>query len=88
MLECIYCCSTWKPEKEHPRAISKGGVRTVVACQACNRSKGDKALMQWFRWLKESPHEKDKYRWRRIKKCNRGRRNEIAQKVHIVENEG
>lgn len=83
MPECKYCCSTWNPEDEHPIAISKGGVRTVVACQACNRSKGNKPLMQWFRWLKKN----DKYRWGRIVACNSGRRNDIAQKVHTVRDE-
>ncbi len=84
MPECIYCGSTWYPEEDHVRARLTGGVSTVGACRTCNRSKGAKQLMQWLRWLKRN----DPYRWRRIVDYNYGRRNEIAQKVHIVRDEG
>jgi 5-methylcytosine-specific restriction endonuclease McrA len=83
MPECIYCGSTWHIEEDHVRAKTKGGKYTLVACRACNRSKGNKPLMQWFRWLKKN----DYYRWKRIVDYNYGRKNEIAQKVHIVRDE-
>ena len=84
MPECIYCGSTWHIEEEHVRARTKRGKWTVGACRACNRSKGDKGLMQWLRWLKKN----DRYRWRRIVDYNYGRKNEIAQKVHKVRDGG
>jgi len=83
LLECMYCGSTWNPEEEHVRARSKGGVSTMISCRACNRSKGNKPLMQWLRWLKKY----DRYRWNRIADYNYGRKNPIAQKVHIVRDE-
>ena len=58
---CIYCGSNRNVEDEHIRAASKGGKRTEPACCACNRSKGDKALKEWLRWVKKN----DKYRWDR-----------------------
>ena len=84
MPECKYCGSIWHIEKEYVIARTKGGTRTIGACRACNRSKGDKPLMRWFRWRKKN----DYYRWKRIVDYNYGRKNEIAQKVHTVRDEG
>ena len=36
---CVYCGSTWNPKKDYIKPKSKGGVKTVIACKACNRSK-------------------------------------------------
>jgi len=83
MAECMYCGSTWHTQDEHVRAQSKGGRAIIPACAACNSSKGNKPLMEWFRWVKVN----DRYRWRRIVDYNSGRRNEIAQKVHRVRDE-
>jgi len=80
---CIYCGSTWQTEDDHVIAESKHGKRTVPACQACNRSKGDKPLMQWLRGLKKN----DQYRWNRIKKYNYGKKNDIASKVQKIRDE-
>ena len=83
MGKCKYCGSTWHTEEEHVRAESKGGKKTVPACQTCNRSKGDKQPMEWLRDIKKDDH----YRWGRIKDYNYGRRNSIAKKVHKVRDE-
>ena len=82
-MECRYCGSSRGIEEEHVRAASKGGARTIPACRACNRSKGNKSLMEWFRWLKKN----DQYRWRRIKDYNYGKKNEIAKKVQKIRDE-
>jgi len=81
---CRYCGSTWQTEDDHVIAESKRGKRTVPACQACNRSKGDKALMEWLRWLKKN----EPYRWGRITKYNYGKKNDIARKVQKIRDEG
>ncbi|RLG29816.1 hypothetical protein DRO03_06250 [Methanosarcinales archaeon] len=81
---CRYCGSTWQTEDDHVIAESKRGKRTVPACRACNRSKGDKPLMEWVRWLKKN----DPYRWSRIKKYNYGKKNDIARKVQKIRDEG
>lgn len=83
-VECQYCGSKWNIQDDHVRAKSKGGVSTLPVCQKCNSSKGDKALMEWFRWLKRN----DKYRWNRIVDYHHGCRSTISQKVHIVRDEG
>lgn len=80
---CTYCGSSWKIEEDHVQARSKRGVLTVGACKACNGSKGNKALMEWLRWLKQN----NSYRFRRIVKHNKGRRNFIAKKVQKVRDE-
>ncbi|WP_287588230.1 HNH endonuclease [Candidatus Borrarchaeum sp.] len=80
---CKYCGSTWKTEKDHVIARSKGGRKTVSACAACNQSKGDKPPMVWLRWLKKN----DSYRWNRIVQYNYGRKNPIAKKVQKVRDE-
>jgi hypothetical protein len=80
MPKCKYCGSTWHVENEHVKARSKGGRKTVKACRGCNRSKSNKGLMEWLRWLKIN----DSYRWRRIRKYNKGKKNQIAKKVHNV----
>ena len=81
---CIYCGSSWETETDHVIAKSKRGKRTVPACQACNRSKGDKPLMVWLRGLKKN----DPYRWNRIKDYNYGKKNDIARKVQKIRDEG
>jgi 5-methylcytosine-specific restriction endonuclease McrA len=80
---CMCCGSSRSIEDEHVRAVSKGGARTIPACQDCNRSKGDKPLMEWLRWLRTN----DSYRWNKIKNYNFGKKNDIAKKVHIVRDE-
>ena len=80
---CIYCGSHWKTEEDHVIAKTKGGTRTVSACPACNRSKGDKPSMEWFRWLKKNK----KYRWNRIKNYNYRKKNDIAGKVQKIRDE-
>lgn len=80
---CIYCGSSWRTEEDHVIAESKGGKRTVSACRACNRSKGDKPPMGWLRWLKKNKS----YRWSRIERYNRGKKNDIARKVQKIRDE-
>ena len=80
---CTYCGSSWTPTQDHVIAQVKGGVTTVSACSRCNNSKGDKALMDWFRWLKKN----DVYRWNQIVNHNTGRRSTIAKKVQKVRDE-
>jgi len=75
--QCSYCGSTWYIEEEHPRAKSRGGIKTVLACQACNRSKGDKTLSNWLDWLKEN----DSYRWNRIVNYQKRKRSKFANMV-------
>lgn len=81
---CIYCGSSWETEDDHVIAKSKGGKRTMPACQACNRSKGNKPVMVWLRWLKNN----NLYRWDRIKKYNYRKKNSIARKVQKIRDEG
>ncbi|MFX1538808.1 MAG: HNH endonuclease [Promethearchaeota archaeon] len=82
-MPCTYCGSKWHTEKDHVTAESKGGMVTVDACRPCNRSKGDKSLTEWLRDIKEN----DKYRWRRIKEYNYGRKNSIAKEVQKIRDE-
>jgi hypothetical protein len=35
-------------------AASKGGVATMPACHSYNSCTGEKALMQWLRWVKKN----------------------------------
>jgi 5-methylcytosine-specific restriction endonuclease McrA len=83
MRKCKYCGSTRHAEKEHVKAKSKGGRKTVKACRRCNRSKSNKGLMEWLRWLKKN----DLYRWRRIKNYNYRKKNAIAKKIQKVRDE-
>lgn len=80
---CTYCGSTRLVEEGHLVAKSKGGKATIPACQKCNRSKGNKAFMDWLRWLKEN----DKYRWDRVEAFHKGKRNDISKKVQKVRDE-
>ena len=80
---CIYCGSTEDIQKGHLMAPSKGGQKTVSACAKCNHSKGDKALMEWLRWVKEHREE----RWQSIVAHNKGKRSELAQKIHKIRDE-
>lgn len=80
MQVCKYCGSSRNIEDEHVRAASKRGARTVPACRACNRSKGDKPLMEWLRWIKRN----DPYRWNRIRNHNKWKSNDIAKKVQKI----
>ncbi len=82
MKVCSYCGSSRNIEDEHIRAKSKRGKTTTPACQACNRSKGNKPLMEWFRWLKKN----EPYRWNRIKNYNKRKRTPIAKKVKKIMN--
>lgn len=81
--ECKYCGSTKYLEIEHIKAQSKGGAQTVLACRACNRSKQDKSLLTWLRWIKKN----DRYRWRRIRDYQYRKRGDIADTVRKVSNE-
>ena len=83
MKKCEYCGSNRNIEEEHVRAASKGGAITVPACLACNRSKGDKPLMEWLRWIKKN----EPYRWNRIKDYNKGKRTDIAKKIQKIRDE-
>ena len=55
---CIYC-GRFSPtgEVDHVLPLSRGGTDAVYnlawACQACNRSKGDRTVCEWVRWLGE-----------------------------------
>ena len=80
---CTYCGSTRNIQNDHIRAQSKGGGATTEACALCNQSKGNKALMEWLRWIKKN----DWYRWNRIKNYNFGKRNFIANKVQKIRDE-
>jgi len=74
---CTYCGSKWHIEDDHVRAQSKGGVKTVLSCRACNRSKGDSTLAEWLdRIMKTDP-----YRFRRIEKYQKGKRSRFAKIV-------
>jgi len=81
---CIYCGSMEKIHKGHLMAPSKGGQKTVSACEKCNTSKGKKALMDWLRWVKENREE----RWETIVGHNKGKRTRVAHKIHKVRDEG
>lgn len=81
--ECRYCGSTRNLETEHVKAKSKGGVKTILACRACNRSKQDKSKLVWLRWIKKN----DKYRWRKIKDSQYRKRGDIADTVRKVSSE-
>ena len=80
---CTYCGSSKNIEEDHVLAKSKGGVTTIPACKNCNRSKGDKPLMEWLRWVKEN----DSYRWNQIIKHNFNKKNDIAQKIQKIRDE-
>lgn len=78
---CFYCGDTKGiMEADHIVAKSKGGRTVVPACRSCNASKGDKQLMDWFRWLKQNDSE----RWILICNEHKGRRNKISKKVHKI----
>jgi hypothetical protein len=77
---CFYCGSSRNLEDDHVRAKCKGGVTTVVACAACNRSKGSKSLSEWLHWLEKN----DPYRWGRVLKNHANRRNRISQIVRTI----
>ena len=80
---CIYCGSMEKIHKGHLIAPSKGGAKTVSACEKCNTSKGKKALMDWLRWVKENREE----RWELIVEHNKGKRTRVARKINKVRDE-
>jgi len=80
---CIYCGSSEDIQRGHLIAPSKGGKKEVPACAKCNTSKGDKALMEWLRWVKENRPE----RWESFVDHNKGKRGEVAQKIHKVRDE-
>lgn len=80
---CVYCGSTWNPEKDHIKPKSKGGVKTAIACQACNRSKSNDTLLAWFRRLKKNKE----YRWASIKNFQKRKRGKIANIARKVASE-
>jgi len=80
---CIYCGSTEDIQQAHIIAPSKGGKMPVPACPICNSSKGDKALMEWLRWVKENRPE----RWEEIVAHNKGKRSLVARKIHKIRDE-
>ena len=77
---CFYCGSSRSLENDHVRAKCKGGVTTVVACAACNRSKGSKSPSEWLHWLAKN----DSYRWRRVHSNQAKRRNRVSQIVRTI----
>ena len=83
MTLCTYCGSHMNIHNDHVIAKSKGGVRTVPACAKCNQSKSDKQLMKWLRDTKTD----NPYRWNRIEKHNKGKKNDIASKVQKIRDE-
>lgn len=83
MTVCTYCGSHINIHDDHVIAQSKGGVRTVPACAKCNQAKSDKPLMQWLRDMKQN----NAYRWNRIEAHNKGKKNEISQKVQKIRDE-
>ena len=50
--QCIYCASTEHLSLDHLMPCSRGGPdcadNAVMACRACNSSKGDKGLYEWY----------------------------------------
>lgn len=48
---CVYCGSRARIEIDHVVPLSRGGSHSignlVAACRYCNRSKGDKTIMEW-----------------------------------------
>ncbi len=80
---CVYCGSPENIHEAHLIAPSKGGKMPVPACSKCNQSKGNKALMEWFRWVKENREE----RWEQIVTFNKSKRHDIAQKIHKIRDE-
>ena len=80
---CIYCGSTKDIHEAHLIAPSKGGKKVVTACATCNLSKGGKALMEWLRWVKSNKCD----HWESIVDHNKGKRLEVAQKVHKIRDE-
>jgi len=80
---CVFCGSQEKIHQTTLVAASKGGKKPVAACEACFRSKGTKAFMDWLRWTKEERPE----RWESIVAHNKGKRGEVASKVRTVREE-
>lgn len=74
---CSYCGSSWNIEDDHVIPSSRGGVKTVPSCRACNRSRGDSTYADWLDRIKKE----DPYRWRRITKHQKGRRSSFAGMV-------
>lgn len=81
--KCVYCGSTENLHKAHLIAPSKRGLKPVSACQYCNTSKGNKALMEWLRWTKKNRPE----RWESIAAFNKGKRGEVPKKVQKIRDE-
>lgn len=81
--ECIYCGSHENIQWDHIIAQSKGGRTVVPACQDCNLSKSDKALMDWFHCIKKTNPKK----WEKICEYNKRKLNPIAKKVRKVRDE-
>ena len=80
--QCTYCGSSRNIEQDHIIARIKGGKQTIPACRACNRTKSDKSVTEFFVYVKNN----DTYRWNRIVSRNKNKRNEIARKVKSVLN--
>jgi len=76
-VKCSYCGSTINIENEHARAKVRGGVSTIHACMACNRSKGAKTQAQWLDDLKKTNY----YRWKRIVDEQKRKRSPFANLV-------
>lgn len=75
---CSYCGSNRIIVDDHKFAKNNGRFSTIPAFSTLNSSKGKKAVMEWFRWLKAN----DLYRWNRIVEFHSRRRSDISQKVH------
>lgn len=52
--ECIYCGAKGSLSKDHLIPLSRGGRDTieniVPCCRGCNSSKGDRDVLEWYRW--------------------------------------
>ncbi len=81
---CVYCGSHQLIEKEHVLPKSRGGETTVPACRKCNRSKSNKAPMEWFMFLKCSSRPSDQERWSRIVQYHRYKRNKFSPLVRNI----
>lgn len=82
--ECAYCGSNRQLEYDHYRPRSRGGVTTIRACRGCNRSKSDKTLEEWLKYLATSPERRHQRRWQRILAHQYRKKNPIARRVHKI----
>ena len=87
--KCIYCGKkSTGYHVDHKNPIAKGGSNRksnlVIACAACNSSKGDKRLPEWLRKIRSSKKSSRKTLYRKIIKHNKGKRSSIAKAIRRV----